>query len=217
MSLSSPLLDQDYVLNDIFQATLAQLLRQSREAEKAASGGVITLSRRTKTRASRRSMLPGDTADAGPAAVVALSDIRERFHLVANTAQNVEQPQTLPYLPAGRAVWKVAKIRVRRSPRPTTALLVDSGSAIPRRRRRTRPSSATKSFVELHQDKGARTRSPTASWSRIPSAAASSRRVGVQAAPGANQQPLDSAEVSIVAAPTWIFSAGIRYRCVLDS
>jgi len=48
------------------------------------------------------------TADAGPAVVVALSDIRERFRLVANAVTNVEPPENLPKLPVGRAVWKPA-------------------------------------------------------------------------------------------------------------
>jgi L-arabinose isomerase len=48
------------------------------------------------------------TADAGPAVVVALSDQRERFRLVANAVTNVEPPQSLPKLPVGRAVWKPA-------------------------------------------------------------------------------------------------------------
>ena len=46
------------------------------------------------------------TADAGPAVVVALSDQRERFRLVANAVTNVEPPAALPKLPVGRAVWK---------------------------------------------------------------------------------------------------------------
>ena len=48
------------------------------------------------------------TADAGPAVVVALSDMRDRFRLVANTVQNVELPQPMPLLPVGRAVWRPA-------------------------------------------------------------------------------------------------------------
>jgi L-arabinose isomerase len=48
------------------------------------------------------------TADAGPAVVVALSDQRERFRLVANAVTNVEPPAALPKLPVGRAVWKPA-------------------------------------------------------------------------------------------------------------
>ena len=47
------------------------------------------------------------TADAGPAVVVAMSDMRERFRLTANVVENVESPQ-LPNLPVGRAVWKPA-------------------------------------------------------------------------------------------------------------
>jgi L-arabinose isomerase len=46
------------------------------------------------------------TADAGPAVVVALSDMRERFRLVANAVDVVEPPHPLPKLPVGRAVWK---------------------------------------------------------------------------------------------------------------
>ncbi|MBP2435894.1 L-arabinose isomerase [Microbacterium amylolyticum] len=47
------------------------------------------------------------TADPGPAIVVAMSDIRTRFRLVANVVENVETPD-LPNLPVGRAVWKPA-------------------------------------------------------------------------------------------------------------
>lgn len=47
------------------------------------------------------------TADAGPALVVALADMRDRFRLVANVVQNVDAPD-LPKLPVGRAVWKPA-------------------------------------------------------------------------------------------------------------
>ncbi|MBN9184202.1 MAG: L-arabinose isomerase, partial [Microbacterium sp.] len=45
------------------------------------------------------------TADPGPALVVAMSDMRDRFRLVANVVQNVDAPD-LPRLPVGRAVWK---------------------------------------------------------------------------------------------------------------
>jgi len=45
------------------------------------------------------------TADPGPAVVVAMSDMRDRFRLVANVVENVEAPD-LPHLPVGRAVWK---------------------------------------------------------------------------------------------------------------
>src|SRR3546814_9977142 len=45
------------------------------------------------------------TADPGPALVVAMSDMRDRFRLVANVVENVEAPD-LPQLPVGRAVWK---------------------------------------------------------------------------------------------------------------
>ena len=46
------------------------------------------------------------TADAGPAVVVAMSDMRDRFRLVANVVQIVEPTQALPKLPVGRAVWR---------------------------------------------------------------------------------------------------------------
>ncbi|MES2094593.1 MAG: L-arabinose isomerase [Actinomycetota bacterium] len=45
-------------------------------------------------------------ADAGPAVVVALSDMRDRFRLVANVVEVVEVPHPLPHLPVARAVWK---------------------------------------------------------------------------------------------------------------
>ncbi|KQQ92793.1 L-arabinose isomerase [Leifsonia sp. Leaf325] len=47
------------------------------------------------------------TADPGPAVVVALSDMRDRFRLTANVVENVSAPE-LPKLPVGRAVWKPA-------------------------------------------------------------------------------------------------------------
>ena len=47
------------------------------------------------------------TADPGPALVVAMSDMRDRFRLVANVVENVDAPD-LPKLPVGRAVWKPA-------------------------------------------------------------------------------------------------------------
>jgi L-arabinose isomerase len=47
------------------------------------------------------------TADPGPALVVAMSDMRDRFRLVANVVSNVEAPD-LPKLPVGRAIWKPA-------------------------------------------------------------------------------------------------------------
>jgi L-arabinose isomerase len=46
------------------------------------------------------------TADPGPALVVALSDLRERFRLVANVVDNVPLPAPMPKLPVGHAVWK---------------------------------------------------------------------------------------------------------------
>ncbi|MDN5600398.1 MAG: L-arabinose isomerase, partial [Brachybacterium sp.] len=48
------------------------------------------------------------TADAGPAVVVALSDMRERFRLVANAVEVVEPAQALPKLPVACAVWEPA-------------------------------------------------------------------------------------------------------------
>jgi len=45
------------------------------------------------------------TADPGPALVIAMSDMRDRFRLVANVVENVEAPD-LPKLPVGRAIWK---------------------------------------------------------------------------------------------------------------
>lgn len=47
------------------------------------------------------------TADPGPALVVAMSDMRDRFRLTANVVQNIEAPD-LPNLPVGRAIWKPA-------------------------------------------------------------------------------------------------------------
>lgn len=46
------------------------------------------------------------TADSGPAVVVALSDMRDRFRLVANVVEVVQPTAPLPKLPVGRAVWK---------------------------------------------------------------------------------------------------------------
>lgn len=48
------------------------------------------------------------TADPGPAVVVALSDMRDRFRLTANVVENVAPRHPLPNLPVGRAVWKPA-------------------------------------------------------------------------------------------------------------
>ncbi|SIM57216.1 L-arabinose isomerase [Micromonospora cremea] len=45
------------------------------------------------------------TAAPGPALVVAMSDVRDRFRLVANVVENVQAPD-LPKLPVGRAVWR---------------------------------------------------------------------------------------------------------------
>ena len=46
------------------------------------------------------------TADPGPAVVVALSDMRERFRLVANVVDVVEPDEELPNLPVACAVWE---------------------------------------------------------------------------------------------------------------
>ncbi len=46
------------------------------------------------------------TADSGPAVVVAMSDMRERFRLVVNVVNNVQPTEALPKLPVARAVWK---------------------------------------------------------------------------------------------------------------
>ena len=45
-------------------------------------------------------------ADPGCAVVVAMSDLRDRFRLVANRVHVVAPPQPLPKLPVGRAVWR---------------------------------------------------------------------------------------------------------------
>ena len=45
-------------------------------------------------------------ADPGPAVVVALSDVRDRFRLVVNAVDVVAPPHPLPNLPVGRAVWQ---------------------------------------------------------------------------------------------------------------
>jgi L-arabinose isomerase len=46
--------------------------------------------------------------DAGPGVVVALSDMRDRFRLVANVVDVIDLPAPLPHLPVARAVWKPA-------------------------------------------------------------------------------------------------------------
>jgi L-arabinose isomerase len=48
------------------------------------------------------------TADPGPGVVVALSDVRDRFRLVANVVELVPPSAPLPKLPVGRAVWRPA-------------------------------------------------------------------------------------------------------------
>jgi L-arabinose isomerase len=47
-------------------------------------------------------------ADPGPATVLALSDVRERFRLTANTVTVVPADEPLPNLPVARAVWEPA-------------------------------------------------------------------------------------------------------------
>ena len=46
------------------------------------------------------------TADPGDAVVVALSDMRDRFRLVAAEVDRVALPAPMPHLPVGRAVWR---------------------------------------------------------------------------------------------------------------
>jgi L-arabinose isomerase len=46
--------------------------------------------------------------DPGPAVVVAMSDMRDRFRLTANVVEVVPPAQPLPNLPVARAVWKPA-------------------------------------------------------------------------------------------------------------
>jgi L-arabinose isomerase len=46
--------------------------------------------------------------DAGAGVVVALSDLRDRFRLVANVVEVIDLPAPLPHLPVARAVWKPA-------------------------------------------------------------------------------------------------------------
>jgi L-arabinose isomerase len=46
--------------------------------------------------------------DAGAGIVVAMSDMRDRFRLVANVVEVVDLPAPLPHLPVARAVWKPA-------------------------------------------------------------------------------------------------------------
>ena len=46
------------------------------------------------------------TADPGPAVVLALSDMRDRFRLVAAEVECVPLPAPMPNLPVGHAVWR---------------------------------------------------------------------------------------------------------------
>ena len=48
------------------------------------------------------------TADPGPAIVVALLDVGDRFRLVANAVEVVAPDEELPKLPVARAVWEPA-------------------------------------------------------------------------------------------------------------
>jgi L-arabinose isomerase len=45
-------------------------------------------------------------ADPGPAVVVGLADMRDRFRLVGNTVQVIAPHQPMPRLPVARAVWE---------------------------------------------------------------------------------------------------------------
>src|SRR5207244_7911804 len=56
--------------------------------------------------------------DAGPGVVVALSDMRDRFRLVANAVDVVDLPEPLPNLPVARALW---------SPKPDFATSAAAG------------------------------------------------------------------------------------------
>lgn len=57
------------------------------------------------------------TADSGPAVVVALSDVRDRFRLTVNVVDVVPPTAALPNLPVGRAVWE---------PRPSFAVSAEA-------------------------------------------------------------------------------------------
>jgi L-arabinose isomerase len=46
------------------------------------------------------------TADPGPAVVLALSDMRDRFRLVAAEVECVPLPAPMPHLPVGHAIWR---------------------------------------------------------------------------------------------------------------
>ena len=46
------------------------------------------------------------TADSGPAVVLALSDMRDRFRLVAAEVECVPLPAPMPNLPVGHAIWR---------------------------------------------------------------------------------------------------------------
>ena len=46
------------------------------------------------------------TADPGDAVVVALSDMRDRFRLVAAEVERVPLPAPMPHLPVGHAIWR---------------------------------------------------------------------------------------------------------------
>lgn len=57
------------------------------------------------------------SADPGPAVVVAMSDVRDRFRLTVNVVDVVDPDEDLPNLPVGRAVWK---------PRPSFAVSAEA-------------------------------------------------------------------------------------------
>jgi L-arabinose isomerase len=46
------------------------------------------------------------TADPGPAVLIALSDMRDRFRLVAAEVECVPLPAPMPHLPVGHAIWR---------------------------------------------------------------------------------------------------------------
>ena len=58
------------------------------------------------------------TADPGPAVVVAMSDMRDRFRLTANVVENVEPRHPLPNLPVGPRRVEAGARLPRRAPPP---------------------------------------------------------------------------------------------------
>ena len=81
------------------------------------------------------------TADPGPGVVVALSDMGDRFRLVANEVEVVPPTAPLPKLPVGRAVWK---------PAPDFATSADRLAARPARP--TTPCMSTAVGIEAFED-----------------------------------------------------------------